>query len=96
MRCIPDDPNGLTYEYDIEGPKTPLPCSLCNLGAHTDIIADVLCKRSHVGSGGDDKIPTVHPLAMEHLQLNEDDLNTIIEELQEDEEKVKAFLGAIQ
>ena len=59
-------------------------------------LADVLCKRSHIGSGGDDKIQTVHPLAMKNLKLNEDDLNTITEELQEDEEKVKAFLGAIQ
>ena len=59
-------------------------------------MADVLCKRAHIGSGGDDKIPPAHPLAMEHLELKEDDLDKITEELLEEEEKVKAFLSAIQ
>jgi len=59
-------------------------------------LADVLCKRSHIGNGGDDKIPPAHPLAMEHLKLKEEDLEPIAEELQEEEEKVKAFLSAIQ
>ena len=59
-------------------------------------LADVLCKRAHIGSGGDDKIPPAHPLAMEHLELKEDALDKITEELHEEEEKVKAFLSAIQ
>lgn len=59
-------------------------------------LADVLCKRSHIGSGGDDKIPPPHHLALEHLKLKEDDLESIAEELQREEEKVKAFLSAIQ
>lgn len=59
-------------------------------------LADVLCKRAHIGSGGDDKIHPAHPLAMEHLELKEEDLEPIAEELLEEEEKVKAFLSAIQ
>lgn len=59
-------------------------------------LADILCKRAQIGSGGDDKIPPAHPLAMEQLELKEDNLDKITEELLEEEEKVRAFLSAIQ
>ena len=59
-------------------------------------LADTLCKRAHIGSGGDDKIPPPHLLALEHLKLKEDNLDEMVEELQLEEEKVKAFLSAIQ
>jgi len=59
-------------------------------------LADILCKQAHIGNSGDDKIPPAHPLAMEHLKLKEDNLDIMVEELQQEEEKVKAFLAAVQ
>jgi putative nucleotidyltransferase with HDIG domain len=59
-------------------------------------LADILCKRAHIGNGGDNKIPPLHSLAKEHLKLEESDLDTIVEELKQEEEKVKSFLRAIQ
>ena len=59
-------------------------------------LADILCRRAHIGSGGDDKISPVHTLAKEYLKLEEDDLDKMVEELKQEEEKIQAFLGAIQ
>jgi putative nucleotidyltransferase with HDIG domain len=59
-------------------------------------LADILCKRAHIGNNGDNTIPHVHPLAMECLKLQDDDLGKIVEELGQEEEKVKTFLDAIQ
>jgi putative nucleotidyltransferase with HDIG domain len=59
-------------------------------------LADILCKRAHIGNSGDNTIPHIHPLAMHYLKLQEDDLGKIVEELGQEEEKVKTFLDAIK
>lgn len=59
-------------------------------------LADILCKRAQIGNGGDNKIPPLHSLAKKQLKLEEGDLDKIVEELKQEEEKVKSFLSAIQ
>jgi hypothetical protein len=55
-----------------------------------------MCKRSRIGNSGDEKIPAVKPPAQECLNLSEDELDKIIEELKQEEDKAKPFLDAIQ
>jgi len=59
-------------------------------------LADILCKRAQIGNSGDNKIPTIQLPAQENLNLKEDELEKIIEELKQEEDKVKSFLSAIQ
>ena len=59
-------------------------------------LADILCKRAQIGSSGDNKIPAYQRAAQKHLNLQEDDLTTLIEELKQEEDKAKSFLSAIQ
>jgi len=59
-------------------------------------LADILCKRAQIGNGGDNKICPPHSLAKEHLKLEEPDLDTIVEELKQEEEKVTSFFHAIK
>jgi len=59
-------------------------------------LADILCKRAHIGNSGDKKIPAIQLHAQENLNLEEDELKKIIEELKQEEDKVKSFLSAIQ
>ena len=59
-------------------------------------LADILCKRAHIGNSGDNKIPTIQIPAQEHLNVKEDDLDKIVEELKQEEDKAKSFLSAIQ
>jgi len=59
-------------------------------------LADILCKRAQIGNSGDNKIPTIQLPAQENLNLKEDELEKIIEELKQEEDKVKSFLSTIQ
>lgn len=59
-------------------------------------LADILCKRADIGNSGDKKIPPIQLLAQEDLNLKENDLEKIIEELKQEEDKAKSFLSAIQ
>jgi len=59
-------------------------------------LADILCKRAHIGNSGEKKIPVIHLPAQEHLKLKDDDLEKIVEQLRQEEDKVKSFLSAIQ
>jgi len=59
-------------------------------------LADILCKRAQIGNSGDNKIPAFQRSAQKYLNLQEDDLDTIIEELKQEEDKAKSFLSAIQ
>ena len=59
-------------------------------------LADILCKRAQIGSSGDNKIPPLHPLTMKLLKLAKSDVETMVEELKQKEEKVTSFLRAIQ
>ncbi|MBW2184254.1 MAG: HDOD domain-containing protein, partial [Deltaproteobacteria bacterium] len=59
-------------------------------------LADILCKRAHIGNSGDNKIPAIQLPAQENLNLKEDELGKIIEELKQEEDKVKSFLSAVQ
>jgi HD-like signal output (HDOD) protein len=59
-------------------------------------LADILCKRAHIGNSGDNKIPTIQIPAQKYLNMKEDDLERIIEELKQEEDKAMSFLSAIQ
>lgn len=59
-------------------------------------LADILCKRAQIGNGGDNKIPVIQPQAQKHLKLKEDDLEKMVEQLKQEEDKVNSFLSAIQ
>jgi len=59
-------------------------------------LADILCKRANIGNSGDNKIPAIQLPAQEHLKVREDDLDEIIEQLKQEEDKAKSFLNAIQ
>jgi len=59
-------------------------------------LADILCKRAQIGNSGDNKIPAYQRAAQKHLTLQENDLDALIEELKQEEDKVKSFLSAIQ
>ena len=59
-------------------------------------LADNLSKRAQIGNSGDNKTPDIQLPAQRHLDLKEDDLDKIVEQLKEEEEKVRSFLSAIQ
>jgi HD-like signal output (HDOD) protein len=59
-------------------------------------LADILCKRAQIGNSGDNKIPAYQRSAQKYLNLQENDLDTLIEELKQEEDKAKSFLSAIQ
>ena len=59
-------------------------------------LADILCKRAQIGSSGDDKVSVIQPPAKECLKLKEDEMEDMIEELKQEEDKAKSFLSAIQ
>ncbi len=58
-------------------------------------LADNLCRQAHMGSGGDDTIPTVEPAVQEHLALKEDDIAVMVEELLGEVDKARSFLSAM-
>ena len=59
-------------------------------------LADILCKQARIGNSGDNNIPVIHPLVQSCLKLTKDDLGIIVENLKQEEDKVKSFLSAIQ
>jgi len=59
-------------------------------------LADILCKRARIGNSGDNTLPPPHPSAHEILKLGERDLDTMVEELKREEERVTSFFSAIQ
>ena len=59
-------------------------------------LADILCKRANIGSGGDNEMLHAHSPSQKYLQLNEGDLKEIVEHLKQEEEKATSFLNAIQ
>ena len=59
-------------------------------------LADILCKRAQIGSGGDKVIPFIQLPAQKQLKLKEDDLEKIVEQLKQEEDKAKSFVRAVQ
>jgi len=59
-------------------------------------LADILCKRAQIGNGGDNQIPPLHQLAKKHLKLEKRDIDTMVEKLKQEKEKVTSFLCSIQ
>ena len=59
-------------------------------------LADILCKRAQIGSGGDNHIPVIQPHAQKHLKLKEDDLEKMVVQLKQEEDKANSFLSAIK
>ncbi len=59
-------------------------------------LADILCKRAHIGNSGDNKIPDIQLLPREYLKLEEDDLKELGEQLTLEKDKAESFLNAIQ
>ena len=59
-------------------------------------LANILSKRAHMGNGGSNKIPVIHLPKQEPLKLKEDDLEKMVGELRQEEDKAKSFLSAIQ
>jgi len=57
-------------------------------------LADILCKKANIGSSGDNTIPSFHKTAREHLQI-EEEIDSIVKELQSEEEKVQSFINSI-
>ena len=59
-------------------------------------LADIVCHKAGIGTNGDTVIPSLNELAQETLQINEGDIETMVEVLQSEEEKVQAFISAIR
>jgi putative nucleotidyltransferase with HDIG domain len=58
-------------------------------------LADIICKKAKIGNSGDNGIPSFQKTAKETLQIKEDEIDSIIKELQSEEEKVQAFINSI-
>ena len=58
-------------------------------------LADNLCKRAQIGNSGDNNIPMIYSPAQKHLGLRDDDLEIMVEQLTQKEDKVKSFLSSI-
>ena len=59
-------------------------------------LADIICKKAKIGSSGDKYAPCFQKAAKEILQINEEEIDSIINELQSEEEKVQAYINSIQ
>lgn len=59
-------------------------------------LADIVCKKAGIGSSGDSVIPPFQQAAKESLRLEDEDLESLVEDLQKGEEKVQAFMNAIK
>ena len=57
-------------------------------------LADILCKKANIGSSGDNTIPSFHKTARENLRI-EEEIDSIVKELQSEEEKVQSFINSI-
>ena len=58
-------------------------------------LADILCKKADIGSSGDNTIPSFQKNARETLRIEEKVIDSIIKELENEEEKVQAFINSI-
>ena len=58
-------------------------------------LADIICKKAKICNSGDNGIPYFQKTAKETLQIKEEEIDSIIKELQSEEEKVQAFINAI-
>ncbi len=59
-------------------------------------LADIISHKAGMGNYGDAAIPPLNELAREILQVNEEAIETMVEALLSEEEKVQAFISAIQ
>jgi putative nucleotidyltransferase with HDIG domain len=59
-------------------------------------LADIICHKAGIGNNGDSTILSPNEVARATLKINEADIASLVEELQSEEEKVQAFISAIQ
>jgi putative nucleotidyltransferase with HDIG domain len=59
-------------------------------------LADILCKKAKIGNSWDKGTPCFQKTAKEALHIDEEGIDSIIKELQSEEEKVQAFLNSIK
>ena len=59
-------------------------------------LADVICRRAGIGNNGNEMIPSFQKAAQEELCVDEEQMNQMIAELKEEEEKVNAFMSSIK
>jgi len=59
-------------------------------------LADIICHKAGIGNYGDSTVPPLNELAKETLQITTEDIDTMGENLLSEEEKVQAFISAIQ
>jgi len=59
-------------------------------------LADIISHKAGMGNYGDATIPPLNELAKEMLQVNEEAIETMVKDLLNEEEKVQAFISAIQ
>ncbi len=58
-------------------------------------LADIICKKAKISNSGDNGIPYFQKAAKETLQIKEEEIDSIVKELQSEEEKVQAFINSI-
>lgn len=58
-------------------------------------LADIICKKANIGNSGGNGIPSFQKSAQETLQIKEEEMNSIIKELQSEEEKIQVFINSI-
>lgn len=65
---------------------------------HVSIVhlADILCKKAGMGNGGGYIIPCFQETAKETIRMKEEEIDSIVKELQGEEEKVQAFINSIK
>jgi len=83
----------LSVGYHHQVDKVDKQCIIITSIVH---LADIICKRAHIGNSGSKTIPTLQDTAREVLCFEEDQIDHLIIKLQNGEEKVNAFLGSIQ
>ena len=59
-------------------------------------LADVICRRAGIGNSGNETIPPFQKAAQEELCIDEEQMDQMIAELKEEEEKVTAFISSIK
>ena len=81
----------IAYHHQVEAAEQGdlLPVSIVHL-------ADIVCKKAGIGNSGDSMVPPFQQAAKESLRLEDEDLDSLVEELQKGEEKVQAFMNAIK
>jgi putative nucleotidyltransferase with HDIG domain len=59
-------------------------------------LADIVSHKAGIGNNGDSTILPLSEVAKETLQINKEDMDSMVEDLLSEEEKVQAFISAIQ